>query len=127
MGELSDIVVRVLQAMDTGDRALVNTVFSPETQLVDELSHRWLRDAESRAKYVTEIREKVSDTRTVASDFHEVITGDVGVTTFWVHQEYTVDGVRKPCSCPSTVVFRRDHGGAWRPVVWQSTPLVDQP
>jgi ketosteroid isomerase-like protein len=57
-------------------------------------------------------------------DVHEVVWGDAGFLTFWLEQDYTLDGTRHHISAPTSVALRRE-GGHWKVVLFHSVPLPE--
>ena len=48
--------------------------------------------------------------------------GEAGLVTYWVEQDYTLDGNATHVSGPATAVFRR-RGDEWKAVLFHSVPL----
>ena len=98
--------------------------FSAEPQGIDELSREWMRGRDALAAYVRGMLSQVKDVKSEMRDFHEVIVGDVGLATFWLEQEYTLDGEKHRISAPSSAVLRKEDG-EWKIVLFHSIPLPD--
>jgi hypothetical protein len=53
---------------------------------------------------------------------HEVVWGDVGLVTFWLEQDYNLEGQRHHISAPTSAVLRWEDE-AWKVAVFHSVPL----
>lgn len=121
-GELTAAVKRMLGALDRADADSLIAMIGSEAQGIDEVSRRWMRGPGELIGYVRQLIEQVQDLRSEIHDVHEVRWGDSGIVTFWLEQDYTVDGEREHVSAPTTYVLRRQDG-AWKLVLGHSIPL----
>jgi ketosteroid isomerase-like protein len=122
VGELTVFVQRLLLALDDGDGDTATSMISPDAQAIDEVSGRWVRGDGELLSYVRELTAVAQDMRSEIQDVHEERWGDTGIVTFWLEQDYTLDGERRHVSAPTTYVLRR-HDGAWRLVLGHSVPI----
>jgi ketosteroid isomerase-like protein len=67
----------------------------------------------------------IKDVHSEVSDVHETVWDDTGVATFWLEQDYTLEGEQQHISAPTTVVLRR-HDGEWKLVLFHSLPLPEE-
>jgi len=122
-GQLESVLKGMFDALgrDADPEALLGH-FSEEPQGIDELSREWMRGREALERYTRGMLSQVKDVKSEISDFHEVIMGDIGLATFWLEQDYTLEGERHHVSAPSSAVLRHE-GGEWKIVIFHSIPL----
>ncbi len=121
-GELEAVVHKLFAAIDERDAEAALRLGADDMQGIDELSRQWMRGVDEVAEYVRDLVTQVDDVRSEIHDVHESVWGDVGLVTFWLEQDYTLDAERHHISAPSSVVLRRDDG-EWRMVLFHSIPL----
>jgi uncharacterized protein (TIGR02246 family) len=121
-GELEAVVREMFEGLDKGEASVAIASFADDAQGIDEISRRWMRGEKEVGSYVRQLTEMVSDVHSEMQDVHERVWGDCGVLTFWLEQDYTIEGDRKHISAPTTVVLRRD-GGSWHMELFHSLPL----
>jgi ketosteroid isomerase-like protein len=124
-GELAAVVKDMLDAIDRNDAEGVLRNGADEVQGIDEISRRWMRGLEAVGEYVRGLVTQVEDVRSEMRDVHETVWGDVGLVTFWLEQDYVLEGERHHVSAPSSAVLRRD-GGPWQLVLFHSIPLPEE-
>jgi hypothetical protein len=124
-GELSAIVQRLFDALDKGDAATATGMVGSGAQGIDEISRKWMRGPGEVTDYVRRLFTMASDVHSELLDVHEVEWDDTGVVTFWLEQDYTLEGERDHVSAPTTVVFRRE-GGQWKVALFHSLPLPEE-
>ena len=123
-GELTAVVQDMFDALDRLDADEMSTHLASDVQGIDEISKGWMRGRDKLAEYLRGLVAQVSDVRSELKDVHEVVWGDAGVLTFWLEQDYTLQGERHHISAPSTTVLRRE-GGQWKIVLFHSAPLPE--
>jgi uncharacterized protein (TIGR02246 family) len=124
-GELEAVVREMFDALSKKDIDALQRFVADDSQGVDEISRRWLRGREDMNQYITRLVEMVDDVRSEMRDVHEAVHGDVGVVTFWLEQDYTLEGERQHVSAPTSVVLRRE-GGAWKLALFHSIPVPEK-
>jgi ketosteroid isomerase-like protein len=124
-GELEAVVREMFEGLDKGDASFAMANFAEDAQGIDEISRRWMRGENELGSYVQQLMGMVSDLHSEMQDVHERVWGDYGVLTFWLEQDYTMEGDRKHISAPTTVVLRRD-GGSWGMELFHSLPLPEE-
>ena len=72
--------------------------------------------------YVRQMMTAATDVHSEIGDVHEAAWGDAGVVTFWLEQDYMLEGARVHISAPTTCVLRRE-GGEWKIALFHSIPL----
>jgi ketosteroid isomerase-like protein len=123
-GELEAIVIEMLDALRKKDVDALGRFTAEDSQGVDEISRRWLRGREELNGYIARLFELVGDVESEIRDVHEAVYGDVGIVTFWLEQDYTLEGRPQHVSAPTTVVLHRD-GEAWKLTLFHSVPLPE--
>ena len=121
-GALESATRQLFEALDRKDMEALAQSLAQDAQGVDEISRRWMRGAEALGKYLRETIAMIEDVHSTINDVHETVNGDIGFTTCWLEQDYTLEGTKQHVSAPTTVVFRRDHS-AWKMVLFESIPL----
>ncbi|MFC9688194.1 nuclear transport factor 2 family protein [Kribbella sp. NPDC056951] len=124
MGELATAFKEIMTAFDRQDFAALRTMLAPDGQGVDEITRRWLRDADEIGAYFDQLAGSVDDVSTTVSDLEERTWGEVGLVTCWLDQSYTLDGEPQKVSAPTSVVLRRVDG-EWRAALIHSVPLPE--
>jgi ketosteroid isomerase-like protein len=125
-GELSNVATDFFAALDALDADRMSQMLTEDVQSVDEGSRRWLRGRGEVHNFLRELMPAVSAVETQLRDANERISGDTGILTCWIDQDYTMNGTPEHISAPTTLILRRD-GGAWKLVLWHSIPLPEQP
>jgi ketosteroid isomerase-like protein len=125
-GELTDVATDFFAALDAMDADRMMQAVADDPQSVDEISRRWLRGEGEVDKYLRELIGAVSEVRTQLRDPEERVWGDTGLLTCWIDQDYTMNGTPQHISAPTTLVLRREGGGAWKMVLFHSIPLPEQ-
>ena len=120
------VVRRLIELFDRIDVAALRDLFTEDPQVVDELSRRWMRGSAVVEAYMAELEGAVSDVRSELSGYHETISGDTGIVTCWLEQDYTLEGRREHISAPTTIVLRRV-GTDWKVCLVHSVPLAEAP
>lgn len=123
-GELGAVVTEMFDALRKKDLDALLAFSAADSQGVDEISRRWLRGREEMDRYISGLVGMVEDVESELRDVHETAYGDVGVVTFWLEQNYTLEGKREHVSAPTTVVLRRE-GDAWKLALFHSIPLPE--
>jgi ketosteroid isomerase-like protein len=124
-GELEAIVRKVFDAVDRKDSDALHPVMDDDIQGVDEISRKWLRGRDAADEHWRQGLLAVEDIRTKLGDFSETTFGEAGLVTYWVEQDYTLDGKAVHVSGPATAVFRR-RDDEWKAVLFHSVPLPDE-
>jgi ketosteroid isomerase-like protein len=122
--ELEPLVRNIFQSLKRKDVDAVMRVMDDGVQGVDEISQRWLRGRDELADYLGALMTRVENVETELLDVQESVSGDMGVLTCWLEQDYTLEGNRQHVSAPTTVVFRRRQDG-WRMALFHSIPLPE--
>ncbi|MGH2706173.1 MAG: nuclear transport factor 2 family protein [Actinomycetota bacterium] len=122
--ELEAVVRQMLGALDAGDVDGLIRLGADDIQGIDEISRRWNRGIEAVGGYLKQLASLVEEVRSEIGDVHEAAYGDIGIVTFWLEQDYTLEGKRIHVSCPTTTVLRRE-GGEWRYLLFHSIPLPE--
>lgn len=123
-GQLEAVLRGMFDALGREDPETMLGHFSEEPQGVDELSREWMRGREALEKYIRGLATQLGDVRSELSDVHEVIWNDIGLVTFWLEQDYTLEGERRHISAPGSAMLRREDG-KWKVVVFHSVPLPE--
>ena len=113
---------KLFDAIDRKDAEEIIRAGTKDIQSVDELSRRWLRGAEDFGAYIRRLMNMVDDVNTTLTDVQETVSGDNGLMTCWMEQDYTLEGKRQHVSAPTTVAFRRE-GDVWKIALFHSIPL----
>ena len=121
-GDLSAVVQRIFEALDKTDVDAALALIASDAQGIDEISRKWMRGGGEMTGYVRQLMDTASDVHSEIHDVHEVDWGDTGTVTFWLEQDYTLDGERAHISAPTTCVLRRE-GGEWKIALFHSIPL----
>lgn len=123
-GQLETVLQGMFDALGRRDPETILGHFADESQGVDELSREWMRGREALERYIRGLVTQVEDVESEIRDVHEVIWGDVGLVTFWLEQDYTLEGERHHVSAPSSAVLRRVDED-WKVAVFHSIPLPE--
>ncbi|HLF69137.1 MAG TPA: nuclear transport factor 2 family protein [Gaiellaceae bacterium] len=124
-GELEAVVKAMFEGLDGKDYEAIMRDAAEDIQGVDEISRRWMRGRDALGEYIGGLLTMVEDVRSELHDVREVLLADTGIVTFWLEQDYTLEGSRQHVSAPSTVVLRRDRDG-WKVVLFHSIPLPEE-
>ena len=122
---LEPAVRRLMTAFDALDVETAAAMMTADAQGVDEISRKWIRGDAAITDYFTSLQGQVSDVRSEIIDLTERITGDTGIATFWLEQDYTMAGERQHVSAPTTMVLRRE-GGDWKVALVHTVPLPEE-
>jgi ketosteroid isomerase-like protein len=122
---LEPTIHAMLDALARGDVEAGSRLLDDEVQGIDEISRRWLRGRAEVRGCLEQAAGAISDMRSEVRDLEERTSGDIGIATFWLEQEYSLAGRRERISAPSTVVLRRD-GDEWRVLLFHSIPLPQE-
>jgi ketosteroid isomerase-like protein len=125
-GELEAVVIEMFDALRRKDSDALARFAAADSQGVDELSRRWLRGRDEMTRHIARLLEIVDDVESELRDVHETVYGDVGIVTFWLEQDYTLESGPQHVSAPTTVVLRRE-GEAWKLALFHSVPVADAP
>lgn len=123
-GQLESVLQGMFDALGREDPETLIGHFSEESQGVDELSREWMRGREALETYLRGLLTQVKGVKSEIKDVHEVIAGDIGLMTFWLEQDYTLEGQEHHISAPSSAVLRREDG-EWRVLLFHSIPLPE--
>jgi len=115
-GELEAIVRKIFDAVDRKDVDALHQLSDDDIQGVDEASRKWLRGRDAADGHWRAGLMAVDDIRTLLGDFSEATFGEAGLVTYWMEQDYTLDGNAVHVSGPATAVFRR-RGDEWKAVL----------
>ena len=121
-GDMTAVVQRMFDALDKADAEAGLALIGSDAQGIDEISRRWIRGGGELTGYVRQLMEMASDVHSEMHDVHEVDWGETGIVTFWLEQDYTLEGKRAHISAPTTCVLRRE-GGVWKITLFHSIPL----
>ena len=121
---LEPAVRRIFAAYDALDVEAAKQMMATDAQGVDEISRRWMRGQDDISEYFRNVTPMLADVRSEISNFSETIWGDTGVATFWIEQDYTLEGTPTHVSAPTTMVLRRE-GGEWKAALVHSIPLPE--
>jgi uncharacterized protein (TIGR02246 family) len=124
MGELGSLVQGMFDALERQDADAALALIDADGEGVDEISRRWIRSGSELTAYVSQLMGMVSDVSSQLNDVHERTIGDIGIVTFWLEQDYTLEGERHHISAPTTVVARR-RDGEWKFTLFHSVPLPE--
>ncbi len=124
-GDMTAVVQRMFDALDKADAEAGLALIGSDAQGIDEISRRWMRGGGELTGYVRQLMEMASDVHSEMHDVHEVEWGETGIVTFWLEQDYTLEGERAHISAPTTCVLRRE-GGEWKITLFHSIPLPPQ-
>ena len=115
-GDLEALVRKVFDAVDRKDVDALHRLSDDDIQGVDEVAQKWLRGRDAADEHWRQGLMAVEDIRTELGDFSETTFGEAGLVTYWMEQDYTLDGNTAHVSGPATAVFRR-RGNEWKAVL----------
>ena len=95
-----------------------------DVQGIDEISRKWMRGQRELEDYFKQVGPAINDLHSELRDVKETKSGDTGLLTCWLEQDYTYDGKRQHISAPTTVVLRRS-GSDWKFALIHSAPLPE--
>ena len=121
-GELEAVIRQMFDALEKKDAATIMQLSTDDTQGVDEISRHWMRGRDELGAYIGQLMAMVNEVHSELRDVRETMWGDTGIATFWLEQDYTLEGRRQHVSAPTSVVLRREDDG-WRMVLFHSVPL----
>jgi ketosteroid isomerase-like protein len=121
-GTMAETIQRVFDALGKADPGSAIALVTDDAQGIDEISRRWMRGIGEMTGYIREMLEVATDVHSEIGDVHETEWGDTGVVTFWLEQDYTLEGERSHISAPTTCVLRREQG-EWKIALFHSIPL----
>jgi ketosteroid isomerase-like protein len=124
-GALESATRQLFEALDRKDAEALTTSLTQDAQAVDEISRRWLRGREAIGKYFRDVSSMVEDIHSTINDVHESVNGDIGIITFWLDQDYTLEGKPTHVSAPTTLAYRRE-GGEWKTLLIHTVPLAPE-
>ena len=122
MGELQTALVEFFAAFERGDGDALAASIASDAQGVDEISRRWIRGTDEVRTYVRGLVSMVAGLKTTIRDGSERISGDNGLLTCWMEQDYLLEGAMHHVSAPTTVLFRRE-SAEWKMSLFHSIPL----
>jgi ketosteroid isomerase-like protein len=114
----------MMAAYDNIDGDTILGLSSPDIQVVDELSRRWMRGVGELKDYFNSVPQDLSDVSSTLNDVNESVFGETAVVTYWLEQDYKVNGEPQHVSAPTTVLLRRENS-AWRAVLIHTIPLAE--
>jgi ketosteroid isomerase-like protein len=123
-GQMERVLRESIAASDRKDFKVFLTFLTADAQLVDEISRRWVRGRPAIAEYFKNVGPQINDLHSEFSNVSEKATGDAGILTCWMEQDYTMKRKRTHISCPVTVAFRRLRGN-WRISLIHAVPLPE--
>jgi len=123
-GELENTVRGFYRILDKMDFVSLGRNFTDDAQGIDELSRKWMRGRSQLEDYFKQFGPVVKDIHSEVRDVRESTSGDTGLLTCWVEQDYTLEGKRQHTSAPTTIVLRRS-GAEWRVALIHSAPLPE--
>jgi ketosteroid isomerase-like protein len=121
-GELETATRQLFQALDRKDSDSLIRSLAKDVQGVDEISRRWMRGVDAISTYFRETMKMIEDIHSTINDVRETMNADIGFVTFWLEQDYTLDGKRTHVSAPTTLAFRRESDG-WKTLLIHTVPL----
>ena len=121
-GELESAIRNIMSAYDGKDWQRMNELFTADAQGVDELSRKWMRGNNAMNAYFTQFGPMLSDIKSDLTDFNETVSGDMGIVTLWIEQDYKLNGEPQHFSGPMTAGFRRE-GANWRAMLIHAVPM----
>lgn len=98
--------------------------FSDDVTIVDEISRKWLRGKEEAVATWTPIIAGMQSCKSVISDFHVDVAGDISIVTCMLDQTYVYDGQTTAITAPTTCLVRMDDG-ALKLILVHTIPLAD--
>jgi ketosteroid isomerase-like protein len=122
MGSLEAAARQYFDLVDRKDAEAIIQAGTEDIQAIDEISRRWMRGSDELGVYIRGLLKMVDDVHTSINGAHETFSGDVGILTCWVEQDYKLEGKAQHVSAPTTVAFRREDG-AWKVALFHSLPL----
>jgi uncharacterized protein (TIGR02246 family) len=123
-GQLEAVLQGMFDALGRDDPETLIGHFSDDSQGVDEISRGWMRGREALETYLRGLLTQVKGVKSEIKDVHELVAGDIGLVTFWLEQDYTLEGQEHHISAPSSAVLRREDG-EWRVLLFHSIPLPE--
>lgn len=124
-GDLEETVRSFFAALDRMDLDSMLAELSDEPQAVDEISRSWMRGRSALQEYFGQMQGMLSNIRSQLNDVHGRVNGDAGSVTFWLEQDYELEGEPQHVSAPTTVVLKRD-GGEWKVDLVHTIPLAEE-
>jgi len=121
-GELETATRQLFKALDEKDTDSLIGSLARDVQGVDEISRRWMRGVDAISTYFRETMKMIEDIQSTINDVRETVNGDIGFVTFWLEQDYTLDGQRTHVSAPTTLAFRRE-SDRWKTLLIHTVPL----
>ena len=121
---MTAVLQGMFDALDKSDPEVALASIGADAQGIDEISRRWMRGPGEVTRYVRELFGIAEDVHSEMHDVHEVDWGETGVVTFWLEQDYTLDGDRGHVSAPTTAVLRREARGVEAGVVPLPAPAA---
>jgi SnoaL-like domain len=122
---LQQTVSRLLERLDAMDLEALGGMVDDEVQGVDEIARGWMRGRPAIERYLSQLKDTVSDVRSRMSDVQEDAWGDAGLVTFVLDQTYTLGGQQQTISAPTSIVFRRRESD-WKIVLIHTVPLPEE-
>ena len=123
---LKQRVQAALQSLDSMDLDGLAAMLTDDAQSVDELTRGWTRGRDAIHRYLSQLKDTVSDVHSRMSDAQEQIWGDAGLVTFVLEQTYTITGEQQSISAPTSVLFVRQDGD-WKISLIHTVPIPEQP
>ena len=115
VGEMTAVLQGMFGALDKSDPEMALASIGADAQGIDEISRRWMRGPGEVTRYVRELFGIAEDVHSEMHDVHEVDWGETGVVTFWLEQDYTLDGTEDTCPHPRRRCCDAKAGpGSWR-------------
>ncbi len=122
---LPQTVSRLLEFLDAMNLDALATMVDDEVQSIDEITRGWVRGRSAMERYLSQLKDTVSDVHSEMSDVQEKAWGDTGLVTFTLDQTYTLDGQRQQISAPTSVVLHRRES-EWKIMLIHTVPLPEQ-
>jgi hypothetical protein len=104
--EVEDALRRLFRDFDAGRFMDVAERLRDDVEMADEITGGWLRGRAEVTNYLERLTEQCSDvTSTLDSVESRMLAGDLGMVTFFVRQEYLLDGRPRSSALVGGAVF----------------------
>jgi ketosteroid isomerase-like protein len=98
--------------------------FADDVSIVDEISKKWLHGKKEAVATWTPILAGMQSCKTVLSDFHVAVAGDISIVTCMLDQTYVYEGQSITVTAPTTCLVRMDNG-ALKLILAHTIPFAD--
>src|SRR6202012_188187 len=89
---LQQTVSRLLEFLDGMNLGPLIEMVDDEVQGIDEITRGGVRGRPAMERYLSQLKDTVSDLHSEMGDVQENAWGDTGLVTFTLAQTYTLDG-----------------------------------